>query len=234
MNVKPALAFITSVVWLFTGTHTRAGSISGTINAEWFFPPAIFEPLSLPAVQSIDSISLELAHTNGNDFVIYLDAAAVEGEADFDLMFQEPGDVSDIYSMGNAPADGTLANVATYTFLPQGSGGGEYTVPHVPPGAFDANAWLKGPLAAGDYTLVVGDVGFLNGGAVGTWTIHYTPLPSIPADINGDSVVNVLDLLEVIGAWGDCSAPPELCPADINGDGTVNVLDLLLVISNWD
>ena len=52
--------------------------------------------------------------------------------------------------------------------------------------------------------------------------------PACPADINGDSTVNVNDLLEVVGSWGE-----ENVPADINGDGDVNVTDLLLVVSMW-
>ena len=56
-----------------------------------------------------------------------------------------------------------------------------------------------------------------------------TPMPSNPADINGDGTVNVDDLLLVIGSWGPCSK----CPADINGDGQVGVDDLLAVISAW-
>lgn len=54
------------------------------------------------------------------------------------------------------------------------------------------------------------------------------------ADVNADSIVNVLDLLAVISAWGSCSPPPELCPADLDGNGIVNVLDLLIVINNYD
>ncbi|MCI0364633.1 MAG: dockerin type I domain-containing protein, partial [Phycisphaerales bacterium] len=60
--------------------------------------------------------------------------------------------------------------------------------------------------------------------------------PPIPGDLNGDGVVNVLDLLAVISAWGPCPPPPGSCAADISppgGDGTVNILDLLAVISNW-
>ena len=52
--------------------------------------------------------------------------------------------------------------------------------------------------------------------------------PACPADINGDSTVNVNDLLEVVGSWGE-----ENVPADINGDGDVNVTDLLIVVSMW-
>lgn len=54
-------------------------------------------------------------------------------------------------------------------------------------------------------------------------------LASCPADVNHDGVVNVADLLAVIGAWG--KAPCE--PADINLDGSVNVADLLAVIAAW-
>jgi len=49
------------------------------------------------------------------------------------------------------------------------------------------------------------------------------------SDINGDGVVNVADLLEVIDSWGAC----EGCAADINQDGQVNVSDLLEVVGAW-
>ena len=46
-------------------------------------------------------------------------------------------------------------------------------------------------------------------------------------DINQDDVVDVSDLLLVIGAWGESGE------ADINGDGTVDVSDLLILIGAW-
>jgi hypothetical protein len=49
-----------------------------------------------------------------------------------------------------------------------------------------------------------------------------------PADINDDEVVDVLDLLAVIAAWGNPSGPE-----DVNHDGIVDVLDLLVVIGTW-
>ncbi len=58
-----------------------------------------------------------------------------------------------------------------------------------------------------------------------------------PGDVNDDGVVNVSDLLAVIGAWGACPAPRTFCPADLapspRGDGSINVSDLLAVIGNW-
>jgi hypothetical protein len=46
------------------------------------------------------------------------------------------------------------------------------------------------------------------------------------ADISGDGVVNVSDILAIIAAWGTPNA-------DITGDNMTNVLDLLLVIGEF-
>ena len=48
------------------------------------------------------------------------------------------------------------------------------------------------------------------------------------ADVTGDGVIDTLDLLAIIDAWG--TADPD---ADINGDGIVDVLDLLAVLAGW-
>jgi len=61
-----------------------------------------------------------------------------------------------------------------------------------------------------------------------------------PGDIDGNTVVNVNDLLSVVSTWGPCPAPcPPRCTADIaplgppQGDCQVNVNDLLAVITTW-
>ena len=48
-----------------------------------------------------------------------------------------------------------------------------------------------------------------------------------PADVTGDGIVDVLDLLDVLAGWGGSG------PADVNGDGIVDVLDLLDVLGAW-
>jgi hypothetical protein len=53
-----------------------------------------------------------------------------------------------------------------------------------------------------------------------------------PADTNGDFVVNVDDLLQVIFDWG-CTDPPGPCAGDVNTDGIVNVDDLVEVTLAW-
>jgi hypothetical protein len=60
------------------------------------------------------------------------------------------------------------------------------------------------------------------------------PPESNPADLNCDGVVDVLDLLILLDAWGACQdCTPGACPADLNGDCSVDVLDLLIVLDNW-
>ena len=49
----------------------------------------------------------------------------------------------------------------------------------------------------------------------------------------GNGVVNVDDLLAVIGGWGACGQPCSSCLADTNGDCVVNVDDLLAVVAAW-
>ena len=58
------------------------------------------------------------------------------------------------------------------------------------------------------------------------YAIADTESPAIPADVNGDGVVNILDLVSVVSKFG--SAGTNLA-ADVNGDGVVNILDLVSV-----
>jgi hypothetical protein len=53
--------------------------------------------------------------------------------------------------------------------------------------------------------------------------------PCCPADFNGDCLVNVVDFLILLAAWGtDPGGPP-----DIDGNGVVNVNDFLLLLAAW-
>jgi glucose/arabinose dehydrogenase len=56
--------------------------------------------------------------------------------------------------------------------------------------------------------------------------------PQLPADLTGDGVVDVDDLLLVINTWGPCPVKAP-CIADLVVDGLVDVDDLLVIINNW-
>lgn len=60
--------------------------------------------------------------------------------------------------------------------------------------------------------------------------------PDCLGDTNGDAIVNIDDLLEVINTWGAC-ADPGNCPGDLapkpNGDGLVNIDDLIAIVNGW-
>jgi hypothetical protein len=49
------------------------------------------------------------------------------------------------------------------------------------------------------------------------------------ADLTGDDLVGVDDLLAIIATWGPCLA----CPEDLDGDSQVGVNDLLIVLEQW-
>ena len=81
-------------------------------------------------------------------------------------------------------------------------------------------------------------------------TLKPIPLPGFPIDqvigpvgslydLTGDGVVGIVDLLDLLAAWGDCDAPsPPTCVADIAAPGgpgtdcTVDILDFLLLLAN--
>ncbi len=55
----------------------------------------------------------------------------------------------------------------------------------------------------------------------------------IPADLDGDGLVGILDFLLLLAAWGPCPVPPDPCPADIDGDGVVGIADFLYLLGVW-
>ncbi len=70
-------------------------------------------------------------------------------------------------------------------------------------------------------------------GAFGTVEVDAVSrtFPQVFADLNGDGVVNVFDLLLLLESWG--VPGPGASPADLNDDGVVNVFDLLLLLEHW-
>ena len=68
-------------------------------------------------------------------------------------------------------------------------------------------------------------------GTILLWDIApFLPIIIVNEDVNGDGVVNILDLVTVASALGHTGQ----IGADVNGDGVVNILDLVTVAgAHW-
>ena len=58
---------------------------------------------------------------------------------------------------------------------------------------------------------------------------HLPPRPVVQADVNGDGMVNIQDMVLVASSFGKTGQNT----ADVNGDGVVNIADLVSVSSNF-
>ena len=54
-------------------------------------------------------------------------------------------------------------------------------------------------------------------------------VPAVPGDVDGDCVVDAIDLVQVLADWGVC----DVCLSNANGDDAVDFADLLVVLANW-
>ena len=52
------------------------------------------------------------------------------------------------------------------------------------------------------------------------------------ADVNGDGIVNSVDLLALLGSWGPCP-PAGDCVTDLDCDGIVGIGDMLVLLNLW-
>jgi len=164
----------------------------------------------------------------------------------------EPGDVTWLHSFfpdqywlieGGDVDDAISASTVVGTIVPGG-----IPVPFTwtsPQMAADVQAWLSSPATNFGWMLRGDELEeytarryatreYLDVAARPVLTVEFTPPQPCAADINYDNMVNVQDLLAVIGAWGTCPQPcPPACTGDTNADCTVNVQDLLAVITTW-
>ncbi len=64
-------------------------------------------------------------------------------------------------------------------------------------------------------------------------------LEPVPADFNGDGVVDAFDLATLLGHWGDCPEPcapgdpADTCATDLNGDCVTEAFDLAMLLGSW-
>jgi outer membrane protein assembly factor BamB len=96
--------------------------------------------------------------------------------------------------------------------------------------------WYTGSLVypIGNYTISANAT--LTTGETNIWTgpfTYGTVKVTIPGDINGDGIVNILDGALIGEYWGMSVNPPAPANVDINDDGIINIKDGAIVGANW-
>lgn len=79
-------------------------------------------------------------------------------------------------------------------------------------------------------SLVLDEIGVSLLGQLSSSATGERIVPPCPADVNGDRVVNGVDLGTLLAAWGAC---PNGCAGDLNADGVVNGVDLGTLLAAW-
>ncbi|MHC5023113.1 MAG: di-heme oxidoredictase family protein [Planctomycetota bacterium] len=57
--------------------------------------------------------------------------------------------------------------------------------------------------------------------------------PTCAGDLDGSGVVDIVDMLDLLGEWGPCPASPAPCNADLDLNEQVDILDLLQLLASW-
>ncbi|MEM9166710.1 MAG: hypothetical protein AAGB48_06765 [Planctomycetota bacterium] len=156
-----------------------AQSFSFNADIENFGDPAanVFSvDFNLPAIDSIDSIEIELAHSWSNDLDLVLTGPGGE-------IFDITSDNGVSVNLGDGGS--LLTGVALYTFV-EAAGNGSWADfgfdVDAPGGTYDAETWVSGPFGGGLWNITLDDDANGDDGAVGRVTINYTiPAPASAA-----------------------------------------------------
>ncbi len=59
--------------------------------------------------------------------------------------------------------------------------------------------------------------------------------PTLPGDLNGDCLVDILDIMLVASHWNTSAGDPTYDPLyDLNGDAGVDIIDIMMVAAEWN
>ena len=128
----------------------------------------------LPAVDSIDSIVVEVAATWGGDQEMTL--TAPDGTQYVPMLDETDETGSGNFDLGLMAGDPSLANVASYTFVAP-TGNADYADNYAAPGTYDANSWGAGPHSAGSWQFLLQDDATGDPTSIGDVTINFTVVP---------------------------------------------------------
>ncbi len=163
--------------------------------------------------------SLGVVFTDGNDLAICCDkqtfpndGAGVDGNGNIRLAFSEPQAWIAADFPGALRIDLFRDGLLIHSSGQFGHGGVGNFGGLISSELFDAAVLMDVPI---DFEAEIDDLHF--------------GVPACPADLDGDRVVAVPDLLTLLAAWGTNPGGPP----DFDGDGTVAFADLLILLGNW-
>jgi endonuclease/exonuclease/phosphatase family metal-dependent hydrolase len=235
-----------------TGLEGLGGPISGSIGG---LPDvAVVDlPIDTGAVGFLQGIATVTTTSEGAQFPFYLlfTSGQVLRAANPSFSFVEDVDVAEfefafqrgsgVHSASIAIANlgfdaeqalldvdsvsGTESPLSILLPLPSGIGAGEGMIQleidtSVPPGTYGAAL-----------TIVCSDEDIQGAttSLIGALVSVIIEEAGVPADLNGDGVVDGADLGTLLASWGPCDG----CPADLNDDGAVDGADLGTLLAAW-
>ena len=209
---------------------------SGATNSSWLFNPSSAGTYTV-YVNVTDSAGVQKISNNATVTVIWHHDVAVTN-----ITLSKT-----VIGQGFAPTLGVkVSNTGDYTetFKVSAFANGTLVGPSQNVTLFSGNSatitltWNTAGFAHGNYTIsanVTLAMGETNSES-SVFTLAGAREVTIPGDVNGDGVVNILDVAQIAAHWGQVvpiSAPPDLANADVNCDGIVNILDVSVCAANW-
>jgi len=64
--------------------------------------------------------------------------------------------------------------------------------------------------------------------------LDFLPPPSQPGDLNGDGIVDILDLNLILGGWNQNVVAGDIWSGDVDGDGVITIVDLNNILGSWN
>jgi hypothetical protein len=241
------VTILLSTIWAFSlaCNAAHADVIEVSINSTWESTVNSQKIFDMPAVASIDAITVEIAHLAIFDF----DPMTLSGPGTFfELLDENTSADGSSADLGNVANDPTLDNVASYVFRQTGNQTAGLTRQDLLGGhdPIRANEWTAGQAPADIYNFTWIDQNAGAGGAIGKLTIEFTPPPDQApvalraGDANQDLSFDQLDLVQVqvaakyltgqAATWGegDWNGAPGGSQGDPPaGDGSFNQIDIV-------
>lgn len=193
------------------------GTTSGALNSIWIRGSATNTHLFSPRI----GIAPDVTYTIKS----FVNVTSTSGEIDFYI--------DEYDAAGNDLGTGKYIQGITGTTATNDVQVGNVNFLYTPTSPNAASARLQVIAVGANVSAYVDNIEWLSpdGAVIPPPPIVVPPTPDKAGDVNGDNVVNALDLSSVLSNWNKTGQTK--AQGDLTSDGTVNALDLSVVLSNW-